>query len=544
MRALMILLKSLTVLLICTIILLSLVPPVSKDALVHHLALPKLYLKHGGIYEIPSMEFSYYPMNLDLLYLIPLYFNNDIAPKLIHFLFALLTAHLIFRYLKPKAGEIYAWFGVLLFLSIPLIIKLSITAYVDLGLIFFSTAALFLLMKWIEDNFSIKYLVLSAVSCGMAMGTKYNGLITAFLLTIFVPMIYSAHHRDQPYNFIKSAGRGLVYLFITLLIFSPWMIRNWHWRKNPVYPLYDTWFNPDKAQSSADGQSSGVFLYRQIVYHEKGWEMALLPLRVFFQGKDEDPQYFDGRLNPFLLLLPAFAFRKNRGERRFATDKKIMGWFSVLFFSFSFFSTVLRVRYFCPILPPLVVLSVFGIKNLWEEISGYSNPGRRLGQGLVFSSIIVFLSLNAGYVIEQFRYVKPLAFLNGTLTREAYITEYRPEYTAMNYINQNLPNDAVVLLLFVGKRGYYCERDYVLDQNLGQSILLNLAKKSENPDEIYDGLSKIKISHILLHHTFFENWVQEDVNPREQHLIEMFFSKYARGLFFRSGYGVIALEKS
>ena len=61
--------------LIVSIVILSCVPPVSKDALVHHLAVPKLYLKHGGIYEIPSMIFSYYPMNLDLLYLQKKYFS-------------------------------------------------------------------------------------------------------------------------------------------------------------------------------------------------------------------------------------------------------------------------------------------------------------------------------------------------------------------------------------------------------------------------------------------------------------------------------------
>ena len=42
-------------LLLFSICVLAMVPPVSKDALVHHLAVPKLYLKHGGIYEILSL---------------------------------------------------------------------------------------------------------------------------------------------------------------------------------------------------------------------------------------------------------------------------------------------------------------------------------------------------------------------------------------------------------------------------------------------------------------------------------------------------------
>ena len=37
----------------CTEIILNLTPPISRDALIHHLAVPKLWLKHGGFYEIP-----------------------------------------------------------------------------------------------------------------------------------------------------------------------------------------------------------------------------------------------------------------------------------------------------------------------------------------------------------------------------------------------------------------------------------------------------------------------------------------------------------
>ena len=66
--AINIMLASFLLAVIVAIVLLGAVPPVSRDALTHHLAVPKLYLSHGGIYEIPSIAFSYYPMNLDLLY--------------------------------------------------------------------------------------------------------------------------------------------------------------------------------------------------------------------------------------------------------------------------------------------------------------------------------------------------------------------------------------------------------------------------------------------------------------------------------------------
>ena len=136
--------------------------------------MPKLYLAHGGIYEIPSIVFSYFPMNLDLLYAIPLYFGNDILPKYIHMAFGLMTSWLIFAHLKKRLNPAYGLLGALLFLSLPVIVKLSITVYVDLGLVFFSTAAVLCLIRWVENPFQTRHLVLSAIGCGLALGTKYK----------------------------------------------------------------------------------------------------------------------------------------------------------------------------------------------------------------------------------------------------------------------------------------------------------------------------------------------------------------------------------
>ncbi|MBE9544509.1 MAG: glycosyltransferase family 39 protein, partial [Proteobacteria bacterium] len=223
-------LVSLLLVLICSIGILAWVPPVSRDALTHHLAVPKLYLQHGAIYEIPSIVFSYYPMNLDLLYLIPLYFENDIAPKYIHFLFALLTAGLIFSYLRKRLGADWGLFGALFFLSLPIIVKLSITVYVDLGLVFFSTAALINLLKWIDSRFQLKFLILSASCCGLALGTKYNSLLVLFILTLFIPLVFISNSKKK-FNAkgsadkatlikiqLKAVGFGAIFFTIALLV--------------------------------------------------------------------------------------------------------------------------------------------------------------------------------------------------------------------------------------------------------------------------------------------------------------------------------------
>ncbi|MBC2709748.1 MAG: glycosyltransferase family 39 protein [Desulfosarcina sp.] len=177
-------------LLILSVLTMAAVPPISRDALTHHLAIPKLWIENGGIVEIPNLDFSYYPMNLDLLYVIPLLFGNDIIPKYIHFLFALATAWLIYAYLRQRTTHILSLVGALLFLSTPVIVKLSISVYVDLGLIFFSWASIFYLLAWARYPQSAKHLIFSAIFCGLGLGTKYNGMIVLFLLTLFVPIVY------------------------------------------------------------------------------------------------------------------------------------------------------------------------------------------------------------------------------------------------------------------------------------------------------------------------------------------------------------------
>lgn len=538
------------ILLVVAITILLSVPPVSKDALVHHLAVPKLYLRHGGMYEIPAMPFSYYPMNLQLLYLIPLYFGNDIIPKIIHFFFALLTGGLIYRYVKHRLGTTYALYGAVFFLSTPIIVKLSISAYVDLGLIFFSTASLLLLLRWMDTGFRLRHLILAAVCCGLSMGTKYNGLISTFLLTLFVPFIYSRYARGKSPGFFRSAGQGLIFLCIAVLMFSPWMARNIYWKNNPIYPKYDNWFNPaepvleDRGSGAArQEKGGGLFTYRTGLYGETWWEISLLPVRIFFEGKDGDPRYFDGKLNPFLLLLPIFAFYGNRKcPGRMRSEKKIILVFAVLFFLFAFFSTDLRVRYISPIIPPLVILGVFGTRNIIQMVLAFSTRrARRTGMVLTGSALTLLFGMNAWYIADQYSYVTPFSYLTGALDRNSYISRYRFEYPAMLYVNKNLAPDARILFLFLGKRGYYCDREYLPNRH---GDLKQLVKSSKDARGVWRGLRQMGITHLVIQSAFFDRWANDVFSHQEQGRLRVFFNEYLVLLYSRNGVGVFELPVS
>ncbi len=527
--------------------ILACVPPVDRDALTHHLFIPKLYLQFGGITEIPHIIFSYYPMNLDLLYMVPLYFNNDILPKFIHFTFALLTALMIYRYLHKRINTVYALLGALFFLTIPVVVRLSSSVYVDLGLICFLFASLLYLFRWIEAQFRPKYLIFSAVYCGLALGTKYNGLIGLFLLGLFVAFVYSRYHAGQKWHGIKSVGWCAAFIMIALIVFSPWMIRNLAWTGNPVYPLYNNVFKaesvlpadrPDTVLAERDRMTP--IQTRHQIYGESWIQIALIPLRVFFQGQDDSPKYFDGKINPFLLLLPIFAFFGNRfNSRQEKTEKLLMFFFSVLFLLFACAQTGIRIRYFSPILPPLVVLSMFGIYNIQTVLFDRAVPiSARLKKMSIFVIIFVMLGLNAMYIADRFKRDQPMAYLTGRVTRDDYIQAYRPEYASFQYANKSIAKDSKILGLYIGNRGYYS--DIPIDFSI--EILQQIAAKAESGNDVARYLDEEGFTHLLVNFSLFNYWVKK-YSLDERKMLKFFFDHNALKEFSRDGYGLLRIVR-
>ena len=518
--------------------LLCAVPPVARDALTHHLYVPKLYLKHGGIYEIPRIEFSYYPMNLEMLYLLALYLGSDILPAYIHFAFALLTAFLIFTYLKDRLNTDWALYGGLFFLSIPIIVRLSITAYVDLGLIFFTMLSLYWLFKWRENGFRLRYLVISATGCGLALGTKYNGLLVLFLLTMFTPFCSSDNASNR--RILKPLGFSAVFFLISLTVFSPWMIRDVIWKQNPIYPLYNSWFNPPPpAIQSPSGQTPpdldhaplNQFLIRKYVYHESWWQTLAIPLRVFFEGQDDQPAHFDGRLSPLLFFLPFFGFFFIRKKpKRLQFEMKLLLAFSVLYLLFAFALTDMRIRYIAPIVPPLVILSIIGSHDLWQ----WGKPSRHYRAAMICAGVAALGAFHLSYLVTQFSVVQPLPYIRGEISRNTYITRYRPEFPAIEFINHHLPKTARILALWLGDRGYYFDRRVFFALTLPETVL----GPSTSPNDVAMALHRMGISHIIVRYDFMNDWLSQQPDSHDKTMLISFFRRNTRLIFSQLGHGV------
>lgn len=512
-------------LLTASIVVLAYTPPTSRDALIHHLAVPKLWIQYGGFCDLPFMIHSYYPMNVDLLYVIPLLFKKDIIPNYIHFSFGLLTAFVIYWYLKKRVEKTYALLGVLILLSTPIVIKLSTTAYVDLGLLFFSSASLFMLLEWYEQNFKIKWFVISAICCGLAMGTKYNGLIVFFLLLLAVPWIYVRKSKDS----LKAVRNGLLYAVISLAVFSPWMIKNYLLTGNPIYPLYNSVFN---VASANPAPGLGIFQFRELLYGESWWEIALVPIRVFFSGEDGNARQFDGVLNPILLIFLPFNFLSSRGKRR--DDVRYLSLFVFLYFLIAFLKTDMRIRYIIPLLGPLVILSVYGIKNVYY-IRG------RISKVLCLSVCSLLLILNIGYLYKQFKINEPLSYITGKVSRDEYLAQRLGSYEVFKYINQKLPQNVKIMFVFIGNRGYYCDRPYVYDSYYGGMTVKEIIKKSKTVCEVSSTLRGLKVTHLLMHDGFTQEFLRNNLDRDKVSLFNRFLQYGVTLSYRRNGYSLYEL---
>jgi 4-amino-4-deoxy-L-arabinose transferase-like glycosyltransferase len=557
-------LLTLVLLQIACIGMMSAVPPVSRDALTHHLAVPKIWIEKGIFTELSSIPFSYYPMNLDLLYMVPLYWGNDIIPKYIHFAFALLTALLIYIHAKRRLDRVYGLLGALFFLSIPVIVKLSTTVYVDLGLIFFSAGALFALIDWVEKGFRIRYLLLSALYCGLAMGTKYNGLIVFFLLSCFVPVLYvrrtnnRVHNGKQTASQFKALGFGIVFFVGSLLVFSPWMIKNLYMTGNPVYPLYNNVFSsspetqkkhvtedeesevPGKEEKENTNSGWTHFAVRKVVYGESLWQIVLIPVRVFFEGVDDNPKHFDGRLNPFLLILPLLLIwvgKKQHKSRRF--ESKILALFATAYLLFVFFKIDMRIRWIGPIIPPLVVLGMYSLADLRRL--GKASPSKWksfLFKVLTSVFVLVMLAWNAQYVYALYRKINPMPYIAGEVGREVYIKRFRPEYALISYINGKLPEDTIILCLFIGNRIYYFDRQI----NWNPEILTEAVNNADSIDQIGKNLAKLGITHLLVRFDLTQSWIRRTFDEEHEALLRAYLQNRATQIGNHGGYGLFALS--
>jgi len=528
--------------------ILNLTPPISRDALIHHLAIPKLWLRHGGFYETPWANYSYYPMNINLLYLVCLYFKNDIAPKFIHLAFGLGMGWLIYIYLKEKFDRNWGLLGVVIFLTTPIVVWLSTSAYIDLGMTFFTTGSVLAFVKWRDSEYKqIKWLLISSFCMGIAVGSKYNALIALLVLNMILMLSYVRDTNRQ----MAVLKYGILFFTVTALVASPWYYKNYILTENPFYPLFNSFFNSlhhKPVQEIVHGQAIekigqiGFFKMREVMYGETFWETLLIPIRMFFQGKDNSYRYFQGSLNPILILFLPFILLNKRYRR----DKISFMFFSVLFIFMAYFLTEKQVRYILPVLPFLAIITVMGIKDLYDRLKPeklytflrFHGSFGYVARIVLFAGIASLLTLNFLYLKNRMNIIKPFQYVFGQETREDFLRRNLLHFPAVEYINMNLPEDAKIFSMFLGRRGYYLERSYKNEPSFGVKTIKRMVKSAASEERFLTFKRSMDVTHILMRTDLVDSYLKDNFSKKKIERFMILANKYWKQVYEYNNHAV------
>ncbi len=504
------------------LLILVLVPTMTYDAMVYHLALPSRYIQTHCIHYIPYICFSNYSMNMEMLFTIGLLLGNDTLSKLIHFMFGLLSGAGIFCLSKRYFGQNAAWFSLLTFFSIPLVCFIMVQPFNDLGLVFYEIMAVYAFVNWTttEQKGQKSWLFMSALMCGFAIGVKYTGGICAVILIAGVIWegIRSRH------GFRSTMTNLSLLMIIPLILNLPWFIRSFIYTGNPVYPMLYPLFS----FSSINWNDFNHMRYihemtagygPQVVWYLKPF-VSIYQLSLDLKGNGVP-------VCPIFLLLLFGSILVRKTHRVF----KLLAVYCLLFFLIWLWTSPVD-RFLLPCM---------GILSIITGNIGHSLLQKRKISQLVIAMIILCCLWNAYHLCRTIwanSYWKCIHRAAGQqlLKEQSPIADY---YSTVTYMNNNLPSNSKVL--FIGEaRSYYCQREVLVNSHLDTTIIVEMIRKSRDEDDLFKRLKQQGITHILYNQTGAD-WLSQRFdyfhwdNKSQQGIYQRFMAGYLIPIYQEKG---------
>ena len=104
------------------------------------------------------------------------------------------------------------------------------------------------------------------------------------------------------------------------------------------------------------------------------------------------------------------------------------------------------------------------------------------------------------------------------------------------------PAAAKMYLLFVGRRAYYCERDYFHDSGDLPSILLAAIRGAKDADQIAQSLKQINITHLVMREDLLAGFLNNNLTSDQGKIWNEFALNRLTALFRERGYSVYQLH--
>jgi hypothetical protein len=457
---------------------LALTPAFSTDALVYHLAVPKAFLQGGGVVNLPDNIYSFFPQQIEMLYLFALALGSDSLAQLTGLGITFLLLFGLWQYSKQKVGERYAWLTPLIFISTPTFFSVASSSYVDLQ----AAAYVFLAFYSWENGCTRKqttWFLLMTLFTGAALATK----LTTIIILPLAFLGLAIHGRSHK-NASQTAGQCLMLVFGSLLLLSPWLARNYFFTGNPLAPFFMSFFGEENGINWDLARSQMQFQYFSSFGMGHGiLDFFSLPINLTFFSEQHSLK-FDGKIGIlYLLLLPALL-----GWSRKNLPAIIV--FSVLLV-FWFMQTQ-QIRFLAPAFVFLSILLVSGLAQLLQK----NKIGKK--EKLFFTTILALgILFNTSLIMKEWFRVNPLSYLLKQETREQFLTRQIRAYPSYQDANKMLTEKDKVLMVDMGNLGYLMDRPFLSDTFLESHTLSEIIDKGVYAADIINRFKARGITHAL-----------------------------------------------
>lgn len=489
-------------------------PEFFYDALVYHLALPKLFLLEGRILPTNNMIFSGVPLGTEMIYGLSLALADERLAKIVNCGIGVAIALTIYRWCRIRANSKCALIGAALFYMSPMVIFENWAAQIELAWTFYTLLSVMALMEATHETdaaLSRRRLVLAGMLAGFAVSTKYNAL--AYLIVLPIPLLQRT--ADGRHDMAAFVRRTMMFWGIALFVASPWFLKNWYFYGNPAYPFLQ-WMFPHGLQLELTSFVSET--RRNLLLAATTW----VGLRDFFLDLWIHDWPMDSYMGlPIKFSLPWIVLSRWRSAEH-------GGLFSVIAGLWLVWALQTRLpRYLYPALPLVCMLGALAIMRA-------ESPRLLRGLAVAGSCFLLLHSLQGAIASWYKQGLWAVTF--GKATKDEYLLASHPSffessYAGVRFINAALRPDARVL--FIGdERGFYCERRFVAASVYDRNPIVELANESSALAGFQKMLGSAGISHLLLNRGSSKyQRILEQMTPHGRQLFEELLQKQAKALF-------------
>ena len=452
--------------------LLPLYPPKDWDAISYHLAAAKIYILNHGIVVTPYLRFPVFPQFNEMLMTMGLLIYDDILAQLLEFLMLMTLCAAVVGFGQRLFSRRAGYWSAAILVGNPIVIWLGSIAYVDMALMLFTAMSTFSLWNWLQSR-QWHWLILSAIFCGFAVGTKYSAFF--FLGVLGFIVLYNSF-RERNYT------QPLIFFALASLVPSGWYIRNYYHTGNPFFPFFGSIFGLEIWSLNDLGA-----MHLEMSTHGAGKSFSallMLPWNLVFNRRVFHTPFSISSI--YLISIPFIAYYclKNRKIRNllFLSCSYILFWFY----------SVQVLRYIVLALPVLSIVAAASFDRFFSQLHGITKNRYRKAISIALGVLFVLQGI---FIARDNSKIDPLP-INREM-RHVYFSKYLPLYPAINFLNTRNQDNYTVYTLFDSNMAYFADGVFIGDW-FGPARYHKVLTNMDSGNDLYEVLRLFGADYFLL----------------------------------------------